>query len=68
VFVRLEARTEYPLIRIQVFRGRAFVIDSDRARGGVPRLAHPDRHAQTGPPGSEADEAAGSAQSAEPAA
>jgi EmrB/QacA subfamily drug resistance transporter len=27
-FVRLEARTEYPLIRIQVFRDRAFVIDN----------------------------------------
>jgi EmrB/QacA subfamily drug resistance transporter len=27
-FVRIEARTEYPLIRIQVFRDRAFVIDN----------------------------------------
>ena len=27
-FVRLEARTEYPLIRVQVFRDRAFVIDN----------------------------------------
>jgi EmrB/QacA subfamily drug resistance transporter len=28
VFVRVEARTEYPLIRVQVFRDRAFVIDN----------------------------------------
>jgi EmrB/QacA subfamily drug resistance transporter len=28
VFVRVEARTAYPLIRVQVFRDRAFVIDN----------------------------------------
>ena len=28
VFVRIEARTEYPLIRVRVFRDRAFVIDN----------------------------------------
>jgi MFS family permease len=28
VFVRVEARTEYPLIRVQVFRDRAFVVDN----------------------------------------
>jgi EmrB/QacA subfamily drug resistance transporter len=28
VFVRVESRTEYPLIRVRVFRDRAFVIDN----------------------------------------
>jgi len=28
VFVRVEARTDYPLIRVQVFRDRAFVVDN----------------------------------------
>jgi EmrB/QacA subfamily drug resistance transporter len=28
VFVRVEARTAYPLIRVQVFRDRAFVVDN----------------------------------------